>query len=102
MKLRLGAALGSNVINNLPMTLVTLSGPHPLGTAGVTPALSAALGADVGPNLRLVGSLATLLWIVLLRSRGITISARTYVRYGAFVTIPALIAGAVGLLITAR
>jgi arsenical pump membrane protein len=95
-----GAALGSNVINNLPMTLVTLSGLHPLGAAAVTPALGAALGADVGPNLTPIGSLATLLWLVLLRSRGISIGAGTYIRYGAAVTIPALVAGAVGLLIT--
>jgi arsenical pump membrane protein len=95
-----GAAIGSNVVNNLPMTLVTLSGLHPLGAAAATPALGAALGADVGPNLTPIGSLATLLWLVLLRSRGISIGAGTYIRYGAAVTIPALVAGALGLLVT--
>ncbi len=97
-----GAAVGSNLINNLPMTLVTLSGLHPLGAAAVNPALGAALGADVGPNLTPIGSLATLLWLVLLRSRGIRITTGTYMRYGVIVTVPALAAGAVGLLITTR
>ncbi len=97
-----GAAAGSNLINNLPMTLVTLSGLHPLGGAAVVPALGAALGADVGPNLTPLGSLATLLWLVLLRSRGIHVTAATYIRYGVLVTLPALAAGAVGLLVTAR
>jgi arsenical pump membrane protein len=97
-----GAALGSNVINNLPMTLVTLSGLHPLGPGAVNPALGAALGADVGPNLTPIGSLATLLWLVLLRSRGITITAATYIRYGLVVTIPALLVGALGLAVTTR
>ncbi|MGH7722461.1 MAG: SLC13 family permease [Candidatus Dormibacteria bacterium] len=97
-----GAALGSNLINNLPMTLVTLSGLHPLGAAATNAALGAALGADVGPNLTPLGSLATMLWLVLLRSRGISISAATYVRYGILVTVPALAAGAVGLLVTTR
>jgi arsenical pump membrane protein len=54
----------------------------------------------VGPNLTPIGSLATLLWLVLLRSRGISIGAGTYIRYGAAVTIPALVAGALGLLVT--
>jgi arsenical pump membrane protein len=97
-----GAAVGSNLINNLPMTLVTLSGLHPLGGAATNLALGAAFGADVGPNLTPIGSLATLLWLVLLRSRGIRISATTYIRYGVLVTVPALIAGAAGLLVTAR
>lgn len=97
-----GAALGSNLINNLPMTLVTLSGLHPLGAAAVNPALAAALGADVGPNLTPIGSLATLLWLVLLRNRGIRVGARTYVAYGLLVTTPALLAGAAALLLTAR
>jgi arsenical pump membrane protein len=34
-----GAAAGSNLINNLPMTLVTLNGLHPLGAAAVNPPL---------------------------------------------------------------
>ncbi len=97
-----GAAVGSNLINNLPMTLVTLSGLHPLGAAAAYPALGAALGADVGPNLTPIGSLATLLWLVLLRARGIRISAATYIRYGVIVTLPAMAAGAAGLLITTR
>lgn len=39
---------------------------------------------------------------VLLRSRGIRVSAATYIRYGVIVTLPALAAGAVGLLVTTR
>lgn len=72
------------------------------GVAGSRAGPVAAFGADVGPNLTPIGSLATLLWLVLLRSRGIRISATTYIRYGVLVTVPALIAGAAGLLVTAR
>jgi arsenical pump membrane protein len=64
--------------------------------------VAAFAGAAVGSNLKPIGSLATLLWLVLLRSRGIRISATTYIRYGVLVTVPALIAGAAGLLVTAR
>lgn len=98
----LGAAAGSNVVNNLPMTLITISGLHPLGAAATTPALAAALGADVGPNLTPIGSLATLLWLVLLRARGVAVGARTYMRYGLVVTLPALVAGVAGLAVTTR
>lgn len=97
----LGSAAGSNVINNLPMTVLTLSGLHTIG-AGALPALGAALGADVGPNLTPIGSLATLLWLVLLRARGITVSARIYMRYGLLVGLPGIAVGALGLLLTAR
>jgi arsenical pump membrane protein len=97
----LGTAAGSNVVNNLPMAVLTLSGLHGLG-AGALPALGTALGADIGPNLTPIGSLATLLWLVLLRSRGIVVTARTYIKYGILVGLPGIAAGALGLLVTTR
>lgn len=96
-----GAAAGSNLINNLPMVVLTLHGIHATGGSAVT-ALGAALGADVGPNLAPFGSLATLLWLTLLRSRGVAVSAATYLRYGLLVGLPGIVAGAGVLVLTAR
>jgi arsenical pump membrane protein len=53
------AALVSNLINNLPATLLLLP---IVAVGGVGPALAMLIGVDVGPNLSYPGSLATLLW----------------------------------------
>jgi arsenical pump membrane protein len=99
----LGSALGSNLVNNLPMTLIAISGIHAIGGAHAgTLALAAGLGADVGPNLTPIGSLSTLLWLVLLRGRGVRVGGATYVRYGVVVTVPALLVAAAALALTAR
>jgi len=54
------AAVVSNLVNNLPATLLLL-GLLPAG-AGVLPVLAVLVGVNVGPNLAYPGSLATLLW----------------------------------------
>ncbi|MHB8717886.1 MAG: ArsB/NhaD family transporter [Candidatus Dormibacteria bacterium] len=96
-----GAAAGSNVVNNLPMIVLTLHGLHATGGSAIV-GLGAALGADVGPNLTPIGSLATLLWLTLLRARGVTVSASMYLRYGLLVGLPGIIAGAAVLALTSR
>src|SRR5581483_7346942 len=64
-----GAAVGSNLINNLPMALVLVATIGAL--SGVTPDVRLALigatifGCDLGPNLTTVGSLATVLWMLI-------------------------------------
>jgi arsenical pump membrane protein len=52
---------------------------------------AALLGADLGPNVTTVGSLATILWVLLLRRYGITVSVRQYVALG-FLLVPLLLA----------
>ncbi len=47
-------------------------------------------GADLGPNLTTVGSLATMLWLVILRRRGLEVSTRQYFRLGV-TFVPALL-----------
>jgi arsenical pump membrane protein len=59
----LAAAL-ANVINNLPAVLVLLPLAAATGPAAV---LAVLIGANIGPNLTYVGSLATLLWRRVLR-----------------------------------
>ncbi|MGD0153268.1 MAG: ArsB/NhaD family transporter [Thermacetogeniaceae bacterium] len=88
-----GGAVGSNLINNIPMTLVLISAFH--GAPQVVsqhPALIYAtiLGVDLGPNLTTVGSLATMLWLVLLRRKGLDITTLDYVKLGLLI-IPAML-----------
>jgi len=40
------------------------------------------LGADLGPNITILGSLSSMLWLVLLRQRGLDIHQWQYIRLG--------------------
>lgn len=63
------AALASNVINNLPAGLIAGS----VGQIADLPAQTAGallIGVDLGPNLSITGSLATLLWLIAVRREG--------------------------------
>lgn len=91
-------ALGSNIINNVPMTLVMLTTFRSLGghlPYGLT--LGTVLGVNLGPNLTTFGSLATMLWLAIVRKRGQEISAWDYLRIGIVVTPAMLLAAGVML-----
>jgi arsenical pump membrane protein len=78
------AALASNLINNLPMGLIgaTVAQGADL-SAHITGALL--IGVDLGPNLSITGSLATILWLVAIRREGEDVSAGQFLRVGAIV-----------------
>jgi arsenical pump membrane protein len=93
-----GAALGTNLINNIPMAVVMTSA---LGSMQHAPPavqqgfLAATMfGCDLGPNLTTVGSLATVLWLLILRRQGIDVSGLDYFKVGVIVTPIMLLAGA--------
>ena len=50
-------------------------------------------GCDLGPNLTTVGSLATVLWLLILRRQGIDVSGLDYFKVGVIVTPIMLLAG---------
>jgi arsenical pump membrane protein len=92
-----GTALGANLINNVPMTLVMISTLRAIHVAaGTQQALvfSAMVGADLGPNLTTVGSLATMLWLLILRRKGLDISTLDYIKLGLTVVPVMLVAAA--------
>ena len=93
------AAVGSNLINNLPAAFVFADAVHGAGLSAASAhaaALGTIIGADLGPNLTPVGSVATLLWFVLLRQRGLEVSTWSYIRIGLIVT-PITILAALGV-----
>ncbi|EIK94255.1 arsenical pump membrane protein [Pseudomonas sp. M47T1] len=91
-----GVVIGvaSNLINNLPAGLIAGSMNH---IAALPTQTTAALliGVDLGPNLSVTGSLATLLWLIAVRREGGHISAPGFLRVGALVMPPALLAALV-------
>jgi arsenical pump membrane protein len=52
--------------------------------------------------LTTIGSLATMLWLVLMRRRGLEVSTLAYLRVGVLTTVPALLAAAAGMWVVAR
>jgi arsenical pump membrane protein len=87
-----GIALGvlCNLTNNLPAGLIAggaVQAAHapPLVTGAVL------IGVDVGPNLSVTGSLATILWLSVLRRDGIDIGFGKFLAQGACVMPPALL-----------
>jgi arsenical pump membrane protein len=91
-----GIALISNCMNNLPSGLIAGSA---LQTAHVPELIKSAVlvGVDLGPNLSVTGSLATILWLVALRREGQTIGAWAFLKIGALVMVPALLAALAAL-----
>ena len=83
-------ALASNLMNNLPAGLIastTIARAHPPQT--VIDALL--IGVDLGPNLSITGSLATILWLTAIRREGETVGFWRFIKVGALVAPPALV-----------
>jgi arsenical pump membrane protein len=56
---------------------------------------------DLGPNLSVTGSLATLLWLIAVRREGEEVTAWTFLKYGSLIAPPALLVAAAALLLNA-
>jgi arsenical pump membrane protein len=83
-------ALASNVLNNLPMGLIAATTSQ---AAQVPPQVTGAIliGVDLGPNLSVTGSLATILWLIVLRREGEHVGAVQFLKVGLVVMPPALL-----------
>lgn len=88
-----GIAGLSNVMNNLPSGL--LAGGA-MQTVSLPPYIRHAvlIGVDLGPNLSVTGSLATILWLIALRREGEQIGAWQFLKVGLLVMPPALLLSA--------
>jgi arsenical pump membrane protein len=91
-------AFASNLMNNLPVGLIA---GNTLQNADVSDQITRTvlIGVDLGPNLSVTGSLATILWLTALRREGHTVSAGTFLKLGALVMPPALLLAIAGTLL---
>jgi arsenical pump membrane protein len=86
-----GTAIGSNLINNIPMALLATSILKHAHSC-LTNQYAALIGCNIGPNLTITGSLATMLVITSARKKGEDIKPLDFARIGVIVT-PILIIG---------
>jgi arsenical pump membrane protein len=84
-------SIADNIANNLPVALVASS---VAANDHLPPSVLSAMliGVDLGPNLSVTGSLATILWLVALRREKIDVTAWRFLKIGVLVTPPALLA----------
>ena len=82
-----------NLVNNLPAGLIAGAAVH---AAHVPEKVAGAIliGVDLGPNLSVTGSLATILWLTAIRREGEDVGAWTFLKLGLLVMPPALRRGA--------
>lgn len=88
-------AVANNLLNNLPLGLIaggTLTSAH---TQGIF-ANAVLIGVDLGPNLSVTGSLATILWLLALRKEKLEVSAWDFLKVGAIAMPVALAASMAG------
>lgn len=86
-----------NLVNNLPAGLIAGTAVH---AASVPPNIlsSVLIGVDLGPNLSVTGSLATILWLTALRREGVRVRALDFLELGVLIMPPALILSLLALL----
>lgn len=92
--------LSANIFNNIPMSVLfsDMISLAPLEGAGLHGALYASvIGSNLGAYLTPVGALAGIMWLSILKRNGQELSFARFVRYGAMVSVPALISALASL-----
>jgi len=86
--------VANNLVNNLPLGLIagaTINAAHVKGLL----ANAVMIGVDLGPNLSVTGSLATILWLLALRKEKLNVSAWKFLKLG-LIAMPIALATALG------
>jgi arsenical pump membrane protein len=96
-----GIAALSNLMNNLPAGLLAGGAVQAVHVSPLTRD-SVLIGIDLGPNLSVTGSLATVLWLIALRREGEQITSWRFMKVGAVVMPVALLFAVFAISLLAR
>jgi arsenical pump membrane protein len=86
--------VANNLLNNLPLGLIAGGTLHAAHVKGLI-ANTVLIGVDLGPNLSVTGSLATMLWLIALRREKLDVSFWDFFRVGV-VAMPVAMLASVG------
>ena len=95
------SALFSNLINNIPMSVLfssILMNVSP--AAAVSGIYASVIGSNIGAFLTPIGALAGIMWLSILKQNGIDFNFLKFVKYGAIIAAPVLLASLLGLMIS--
>jgi arsenical pump membrane protein len=87
-------AVANNLVNNLPLGLIAGATLHATHTRGLI-ADAIMIGVDLGPNLSITGSLATILWLLAIRREKMQVGFWSFLKVG-ILAMPVALAASLG------
>jgi arsenical pump membrane protein len=91
--------IANNLVNNLPLGLIA-GGTLQAVQANNLTASAVLIGVDLGPNLSITGSLATILWLIALRREKLNVTFWDFLKVGAVAMPVALLLSLGGAILT--
>jgi arsenical pump membrane protein len=82
--------VGASFMNNWPMTILGLLSIHQAAVTGpvlTNLVFSNIIGNNLGPHFFPLGSLAILMWLEIMRRKGVSISFKEYLKVGATLSV---------------